>query len=123
MQGIQISVFRRDLRQLRAPELLTGPTTGRKTLLFPGILGTIFAFTDAQRQKDMKALWMVALAVITLGTTATAQKEITISNYERKVRASVGQEMDIAAPEATTHEKCEPITCLLYTSPSPRDRG
>lgn len=62
----------------------------------------------------MKALWMVALAVITLGTTATAQIEITISNYERKVRASVGQEMDIAAPEATTHEKCEPIT-VEYT--------
>lgn len=58
----------------------------------------------------MKALWMAALAVITLGTTANAQKEITIPDYERKVRASVGQEMDIEAPEATTNAKCEPIT-------------
>lgn len=58
---------------------------------------------------NMQALWMAALAVV-LGSTAAAQTEITVADYERKVRSSVGQEMDIAAPEATTHEKCEPIT-------------
>lgn len=54
-------------------------------------------------------MWMAALAVV-LGSTAAAQTEITIPEYTRKVRTSVGQEMEVVAPEATTHEKCEPIT-------------
>ena len=66
---------------------------------------------------------MLALLKYDKGSIRIFGKEMEPDNYEAKRQIGIVQQNVAVFDEFTVYENIDYFCCLLYTSPSPRDRG
>ena len=104
---------RRALKAMREPSQVLAELDGRNGLDSRFVIPIVAVFADATVDEDMWARIQAAAGALKCPAGLKP-------NLEQRLQSLREAQLD-AAPSRDSHSMDPPQTCLLYTSPSPRD--